>query len=314
MLCPPLADRPSAPKDEEDEMSVVLSNEITEKVASAFNFSINKFPLSGPDGMRTPWYALFRSDSGEVVGTGSVTSRYQPHNTDDVIALVEASAAAFEGVADVQCHFRNAHYVAIQPTVEYRKAVFGTADNVYPRCIINFPYTMEACRVSMGYFRDLCRNMHIMRSVRGTTVRIRHDANLRHHMDDLVKTFGVLKESWGSLSAVIENMEARRVNMVDFLNAMYGEPDEAGGRAVTIHKHRTEAIFRRLTSERFRSGRPSLGTDWMVSGWEAFNAVQGYVQHEASRRSRQTPMDRLMLSSADPAVIRAERLIAELAV
>lgn len=295
-------------------MSAVISSEITGKVMDAFNFGIGKFPLAGPDGMRTPWYGLFRSDTGEVVGTGSVTSRYQPHNTDDVIALVEASAAAFDGVADVQCHFRNAHYVAIQPTVEHRKAVFGTADNVFPRIIINFPYTMEACRASMGYYRDLCRNMHIMRSVRSTTVRIRHDSNLRSQMDDLIKTFGVLKESWGSLSAMIEELEGRRVNMVDFLNAMYAEPTEATSRAVTIHRNRTEAIFKRLASERYRSGRPALGQDWIVSGWEAFNAIQGYVQHDATRRSRQTPMDRLMLSSSDPAVIRAERLVMELAV
>lgn len=295
-------------------MSAVISSEITSKVMGSFDFSIGKFPLAGPDGLRTPWYGLFRSDTGEVVGTGSVTSRYQPHGTDDVVALVEAASHAFDGVADVKCHFKNAHYVAIQPTVEHRKAVFGTADNVYPRCVINFPYTMEACRVSMGYHRDLCSNMHIMRLVKGTTVRIRHDSNLRHEMDDLVKTFGVLKESWASLTNVIETMESRRLNMVDFLNAMYGEPTESSGRSLTMHKHRTEAIFRRLTNERFRSGRPTLGHDWMVSGWEAFNAIQGYVQHDASRRSRSTPLDRMMLTPSDPAVIRAERLVSELAV
>ena len=65
----------------------VLSNEVSTKVSEAFNFTVDKFPLSGPDGMRTPWYALFRSDTESVVGNGSVTSRYVPHQTDDVLAL-----------------------------------------------------------------------------------------------------------------------------------------------------------------------------------------------------------------------------------
>ena len=292
---------------------MAVSSDIVGKVNEAFNFTIDKFPLAGPDGLRTPWYGLFRSDSNEVVGKGSVTARYQPHQTDDVLALVEASSAAFDGVADVRCFFRNGHYVAIQPTQEHRKAIFGTADNIFPRVIINAGYDGKSFRASMGYYRDLCRNLAIMRTVNGTSVCIRHTNGLRRKMDDLIETFSVLKEGWSTLTNVIESLENRRVNMVSFLNAVYGEPDQNSQRAVTMHRSRTESIFRRLHSERLRSGRPDLGSDWMVSGWEAYNAIQGFVQWDSRRHGNVGEMARIVMAANDPAVSRAEELVMSMA-
>ena len=72
-------------------MSTVSPVSAADQVRSAFDFSVDKFPLSGPDGMRTPWYAMFRSDSNEVVGEGSVTSRYEPHQTEAVVAVLDSS-------------------------------------------------------------------------------------------------------------------------------------------------------------------------------------------------------------------------------
>lgn len=291
-----------------------MDNSVVSKVKSAFNFSVDRFPLAGPEGMRTPWYALFRSDTHDVVGQGSVSQRYVPHTTDDVLALVEAASAAFDGVADVQCGFRNGHFVSIQPTVEHRKAVYGTADNVFPRVIINAGYGGQAFKASMGYWRDACSNMHIMRQTKGTTVSIWHTGGLRSEMDTLIGQFSTLKESWGSLSALIESMEGRQVQMVEFLNAVYGEPKRDEGRAATIHRNRTEAIFRRLQNERVKTGRPTMGSDFQVSAWEAFNAVQGFVQHEASRQRRPDEMGRVIRSLRDGAVRRAERIALEMAV
>jgi hypothetical protein len=293
---------------------VSVDNAIVAKVRGEFNFSVDRFPISGPDGMRTPWYALFRSDSHEVVGQGSVSQRYVPHTTDDVLALVEAASAAFGGVADVNCGFRHGHFVSIQPTVEHRQSVFGTRDNVFPRIIINAGYGGTAFRASMGYWRDVCRNMHIMRQSKGTTVSIWHTSGLRTEMDTLIQQFSTLKESWGSLSALIESMEGRQVQMVEFLNAVYGEPKRDEGRAATIHRNRTEAIFRRLQNERVATGRPPMGSDFVVSAWEAFNSVQGFSQHEASRQRRPNEMGRVIRSLRDSAVRRAERVALEMAV
>ena len=95
-----------------------------DQVAAAFDFTVDKFPLSGPDGMRTPWYAMFRSDSSEVVGEGSVTDRYTPHQTEDVVALVDACESVFDEASQVKTHFRNGHYVSIAPSDDYRRRVF----------------------------------------------------------------------------------------------------------------------------------------------------------------------------------------------
>ena len=102
----------------------VAANEALDKVKEVFDFSVDKFPLSGPDGMATPWYGLFRSDTGTVVGQGSKTDRYQPHQTDDVLALVEAAQEAFETDVKVDCHFRDGHYVSIAPTDGHRRSIY----------------------------------------------------------------------------------------------------------------------------------------------------------------------------------------------
>jgi hypothetical protein len=137
----------------------------------------------------------------------------------------------------------------------------------------------------MGYYRDVCKNMHIMRSVESTTQTIRHTSGLRSKMDELVKTFSRLRGSWSELTETIEVMSNRQVNMVQFLNAIYGEPETESGRGATMHKNRTEAIFKRLQGELTLLGKP-MTNDFMVSGWDAFNAIQGHVQHTATLKGR----------------------------
>jgi hypothetical protein len=293
---------------------MTISSNVADRVRSAFPFAVEKFPLTGPDGMRTPFYGLFRSDTGESVGTGSVTDRYTPHTTDDVLALVEAAGVAFDGVADVQCHFDNGHYVTIQPTVERRAAIFGTKDNVFPRIVIDAGYGGKAFKPHLGLFRDACRNMMRLRTVTGVNVAIRHTSRLRLQMDELIASFSTLEAGWANLVAVVQQMEARKVQMVDFLNAVYGEPRSDDGRAATLHRHRTEAIFRRLTTERMVTGREPIGSDFVVSGWEAFNAVQGYTQHDSIRRGRPTEMERVIRAMRDSRVAQAERLALSMAV
>jgi len=289
---------------------------IAEKIREAFDFTVDKFPLSGPDGLRTPWYAMFRSDTEQVVGKGSVTSRYVPHQTDDVLALCDAAAEAFDDDIDVKTHFRDGHYVSIQPTQHERLAVYGQRDNVWPRVIINAGYDGRAFAATMGYYRDTCQNLAMMRQVSGTTVSIRHTSGLRGHMDSLISTFNTLKDSWQGLSDVILHLQDTSVQMVDFLNEIYPQPNvDASKRGVTVHRDRTESIFRRLQNERFRTGRGRLqSTDgFTVSAWEAFNAVQGYVQHDAqSKKGFKSDFDRILRASRDANVRKAESMVLEL--
>lgn len=296
-------------------MNATIENNVADRVRDEFRFSVDKFPLTGPEGLRTPHYGLFRSDSGECVGRSSVSGRYVPHTTDDVLALVEAAGATFGGVADVRCFFKDGHYVAVQPSREYREAIFGTRDNVFPRLMIDAPYGgLGSFTATLAFFRDACRNMSILRQATGSQVAIRHTSGLRMQMDELIAAFGTLERGWANLTNVMRGMEARRVRMTDFLTAIYGEPNDREGRSLTIHRNRTEAIFRRLQKERMTTGRGDIGSDFIVSGWEAYNAVQGYVQHDATRRGNPSEMSRIVRAMHDSHVARAERLVLELAV
>jgi hypothetical protein len=290
-------------------MSTVTIDAI-EKVRDTFNFTVDKFPLSGPDGMKTPFYGLFRSDNCQSVGT-AVSERYRCHQTDDVLAITEAAITALEDEnIQVRTHFRDGHYVEYAPSNAERKAIYGTADNIFPRFLLRAGYDGRAFSVSLGWYRDICSNLHIPRSIGKMVNRtIRHTSGLRWKMDELINDFAQLGKGWEAVQDAVMKMESREVVMTDFLKELYGEPDTDSKRAVTVHKHRTEAIVRRLLGERVRTGRPQMGDDFKVSAWEAFNAVQGYVQHDSSRKNGfKSDMDRLILANRDLNVHKAELL------
>ena len=290
-------------------MSTMTADAISQ-VRDTFNFTVDKFPLSGPDGMATPFYGLFTSHDGKVVGN-AVTNRYRCNQTDDVVAITEAAISALEDEdIQVKCHFRDGHYVEYTPSNGQRLAVYGTADNIFPRFLLRAGYDSRAFSVSLGYYRDLCSNLHIPQSIGKSIVRtIRHTSGLRGKMDELISDFSELGKGWDAIQAAVNRMSARDVVLTDFLKEVYGEPEGESKRAETIHKNRTEAIVRRLLGEQVRSGRPQMGGDFRVSAWEAFNAVQGYVQHEATRKSGfNNEMDRIILANKDGAVGRAELL------
>lgn len=284
-----------------------VSVSAVDSVKSKFDFSVDKFPLAGPDGLKTPLYGLFRSDTMEFVGK-PCSKHYVAHQSDDVLALVESAGEAFEGVGDVQCHFRDGHYVSIAPSRDQRRAIYGSADNIFPRFIVNAGYDGRAFSAIMGFYRDACSNLAMMRQVSGTSVSIRHGSGLREKMDDLIQTFSALRESWATLGDVIAELQSREVRMTDFLDQVYGQPDPDSKRGVTVHKNRTEAIFRRLSRERFTTGRGAMDSQFNVSAWEAYNAVQGYVQHDASRKGSPSDFARVIAASNDGAVKKAEGL------
>ena len=286
-----------------------VSNSVSDQIRSTFNFTVDKFPLSGPDGMSTPLYGLFRSDTSTLVGSKSVTARYVPHTTDDVVALSEAADTAFDGDIDIRCHFRNGHYVDVKPNRADRLAVYGTQDNIWPRVMIRAGYDGESFKASLGYFRDACQNLAMMSMVSGTSVSIRHTSGLRGRMDELIATFNTLKEGWSNLTDVVQDMQSREVVLSDFLNELYPQPEQAEGRAVTVHRNRTESIVRRVMRERLTTNRPAMGQDFRISAWEAYNAVQGFVQHDAQARKGFTgEFDRIIRAANDQTVRKAERL------
>jgi hypothetical protein len=235
--------------------------------------------------------------------------------------LVEAAADAFDGDIECKTHWRKGHYVTVAPTRAERRSIFGTSDNIFPRIIIRAGYDGQAFTGTMGYYRDACDNLAMMSRVAGTCVKIRHTSGLRPRMTELIDTFGQLSEGWEHLAQVAENLQSVDVRMTDFLDEIYGRPTpeqqalaDTGQavRAVTTHRNRTEAIWKRLNDERVRTGRPQMENT--VSAWEAYNAIQGYVQHDAQAKKGFTgDFDRILRAANDKAVRTAERMVLELA-
>jgi hypothetical protein len=290
----------------------VQTSGLVDRLRASFP-TVDKFPLAGPDGMKTPWYGLFRTDTGETVGPGSVSAGYTPHTTDDVVALVEAAEEALGEVTDFKAGFRGGHFVTAEPALsrENRLTLYQN-DTVFPRLNISGMYG-QGFRASIGLFRIICSNLYTMKRVAGVSVNFRHTSGLRPKMDELIQTFGTLRSGWDSLSAHVRQMDEQRVNVAQFLDAMYGQPDEGSQRSLTIHKNRTEAIITRLARERVAAGR-EMGSLHEASAWEVFNLIQGYTQHEKPRKGRVGEFDRAIIASLDPVVDRAERLLMSMAV
>lgn len=289
--------------------SVAMSaDQITAHVKGRFNFTVDKFPLRGPDNMRTPFYGLFRSDTQETVGE-PVSERYVAHQTDDVVAIVDAASQAFDGIADVRCHFRDGHYLVIQPTKQNRLDVFGTKDSVFPRVMVRAGYDATAFRASLGMYRDACRNLMRLKTVSEASYSVRHVLGMRSSMDVMIKQFQAIGSAWDIVQERVLAMESTKINLKDLLVELFGEPEfGASPRTVSMHKSRMDAIVGRIFSERVAVDRGSMGSG-IVTGWEAYNGVQGWVQHTKTRRNNLGAFDRVILADEDPIVDRAERLI-----
>ena len=311
-------------------------------VRSEFDFSVDKFPLFGPENMPTDQYGLFHSKDGYLNGVKSISPRYVPHTTDDVVALVEAATEAFDGELDISCHFNKGHYVQLLPSIQRRKELFNvtTNDNVFPRFMISGGFDGKGFRASIGYFRDLCRNMAMMRSAKDKNgkkqkfaITIQHTSGLRSEMNELIDTFSQLKESWTSLTDLITGMQQKTVNMREFLKTIYGEPhDDSTQREIVIHTKRTTKIVDRLWNELWKTNQVPDPTEFdyqnlyhgtvqlaepaainlNVSAWMAYNAVQGFEQHDSTRRGVQlhgsAEKFERMLRAENASVLTAEKL------
>ena len=299
---------------------MIATKQISDKIRSEFNFEVNRLPLSGPDNMPTDWYGLFRSDSGKTVGPGSVSVHYTPHTVDHIVEIAESAIGSFGEASDVCCHFRDGHYVSIAPTAEYRKSVVDQ-DTVWPRLILRAGLGgSTSFNLTIGYYRDLCKNLAMMRSINSFNIRYRHTSGLGDRLDTLVEDFRGLKDGWENLSSLINRMNSKTVVVSEILKNVYGEIDEnSSRRQISISENRIQKIVVRLMRERQPSNR-RMSPDTSTA-WELFNAIQGYHQHDAPTRAKRsafpvTPSgaaqrwDRIISTAANTSVAKAEQLLA----
>lgn len=287
----------------------VQTNGIADQVRSFFP-GVVKLPLCGPEGMKSPHFGLFRSDTSEGFGP-AVSNVFVPHTSEDVVALVEATESVFGEAAKVDLGWKGGHYVSVSPTDNLRREICDR-DGVWPRMILTAPYG-ESFRANMGVYRDACRNLSRMRHVAGTSVVIRHTSGLREKMNELIADFSALQGSWDTLVQRMQLMAQTPVQLASFLDQMYPQTESMTERSVTRHRSRTESIIRRIMRERAALGNTNTNLH-EVSAWEAFQGLQGFVQHDATRRGNPGTFDRAIMALEDPIVAKAESLLLSMAV
>lgn len=275
--------------------------DVADVINEAFPFSVDKFPLQGPDGMRTPHYGLFRSDNSYCVPV-SVKKGYQPHTVEDIIAVAEAAVIGFESsdAAKIHCVWgRLGHKVIIGPAREHRRAIFGTRDNIFPRAIIDGRFG-RGFKATFGTYRDACENLAMIRTEGSVSFNIRHSSGLRANIDEMVEQFKQLAAEMDNVHEIAMKMEERRASVADFIAELYPVVKDDSKRAVNSARSRAEKIVNRILRERRETGRPS-GSPEEASVWELVNGVTGYIQHDKSRHGNLTVAERAIKGVEDPA-------------
>jgi hypothetical protein len=274
------------------------------QIREAFPQRVTREQLTTYAGTATPHYGLFVD--GQPMNVSAVTSSYVPHTVDDVVALAVAANDVFDGNSTVRCHWRNGQYLTVSPPESHRRTIYGT-DTIWPRLIISAGYGGQAFRASLGFYRDACANLAMPRRVKGLGFSrpIRHTQSLNQHLEHLRSTFSAVASHWDGTVESIRRAEKRRINLIDFLNSVYGDPPTNPQN----HSNRTESIVHRLIDERRKTGRPNLDITDAVTAWEAYNAVQGYEQHVTRRnKTNNGRWNRAILSWSSPHVLTAETI------
>ena len=292
-------------------MVAFAKSDLSGMIRNSFAFEVERRPLFGPSGEETGMYGLFRNDTNALVSPTSVSDRYRPHQTADVLRLFDAAWEAFAGIGDVRCHFNQGHYLTMTPSKETRLELFGAVDSIFPRLVVSAGYNGKPFQLELGWYRDLCKNLARLRQVQGVSTKIRHTLTITDRIDGIIDSFTTVRDSWATVREKAIAMEGIIVDVPEIITKAFGEP----GDSQVAQRHaeqRQEAITGRIHRERGVSGR-AMGSALRATGWETYNGIQGYVQHDIRRNSSPGMFDRMLLALNDPAVEVAEREILALA-
>lgn len=288
-------------------MSVLLDvSTARQKIETAYPFSVDKLPLMGPDNLRTPHYGLFRSDTGECLKYAP-KAIYSPHTRDDIVTLTEAAMEGFGDIVDVDCGFREGHRIVVVPSNEHRRSIFGTTDNLFPRCIISGGYNGQSFRATLGAYYDRCLNLVMLSNTSEFSTSIRHNGKLRGRMADLVDKFRILASQWQRVGDVAAEMNTREASIASYIAEIYPLASDATDTVARKCRNRAEAIIKRILRER-QATLGVLGNIERATMWELYMGVQGYVQHDMTRRNSPSNFVRAELAAREQPVQKALEL------
>lgn len=299
-------------------MTTAIETSIRNTIFNAFPNEVIKMPLSGPDNLPSPHYGLCFENASkrEDWCSATVKKHYRPHTRNDLATICETVAKGIDLPLDqvsISCAWKNGqgHRVAVQPTTEYRKSICGT-DTIFPKFIVRANYG-GAFVASVGMYRDLCKNMQMLRKVEGTTVNLRHTSNFQENFDSTVKQWQHLAAKFDNIVEAAKHLNDVRVNIADFYGTLYPETEVQTQRTKNSQRKRMESMFSRLVDERLAANKPGATDAETATLWELVNSVTGYVQHDQRRHGNPSADARAFAAVDDSRCDKAWDLAFEMA-
>ena len=287
--------------------TVASFGEVENLVRESFPFEVLKLPCNGVlqgEAYKTRFCSLHRDDTGEPVGESSVSPKYVPHTLEDVCTLLEAARQAFDGELSVDCFWQDAHILVVKPTQEAFFELYSQ-ERIIPKLAIDAGFAGKAFKASLGFYNSICSNLAILSSVYNVSRSIRHTLSMRDRLDALVTDFQTVRGSWQETQATIARMNAKRVIVADVIRDVFGDiPDKGKGR--TQAENRIEKIISRVYRECQENGLQFDGKT--TSGWRLWNALQGALQHDFTRKETD-PTLRALATWNDQDLFKLERTI-----
>lgn len=252
--------------------------------------TVSKIPYTNPHpdflGSKTGVYGCFRDDTGEPLG-GIVKENYVLPTRDQLVQVSMAACQAFDGMdVDVQASMYKASYqCTIKPTADFRREVFQ-GDTVCPlfQVSLNFAGT-GTDNIHMGMFRDACDNLMMMRTLSSWTKKIRHSSSHNRLFEKAVTDCNSLAGDFDNFVERAQQLQQTEVNMQEMVESIFADRIK-DNKASKQLKSALREIFERYNDEAEASDIQKIGVDgnWVANGWLAYNALQGYYQHDSPRR------------------------------
>ena len=274
-----------------------------------FDFEVKKRPLYDGDMRQTPHYGLERTDTRSFL-PNTFKEGYVPHTLEHVKHLTRAYHHAVGGIGSVECAWNHGHVVILRPPSGHTVQIKGYT--VEPTMMLRAGYDATAVTNRLGLFNYLCMNgLFNLNKDKSMTTSINHNAMMEGRIDDLAESISALANSIGDVLDTVRTAASTKVAMADFLRSVYPLSPEASKRTVQNYEDRVESIIMRLIRERAARGLDTpdcFGGNFKTSAFEAYNAVQGYEQHDSRRKGVKNSTDRMVRAVDNKAVRKAASL------
>lgn len=233
------------------------------------------------EGRKAGWKGLFYSD-GTFLGVAS--PRYRPVTKAMLADFAQATLNYIGGLNEVKVSWTpKAYTLEFSPSAESRRIDHDNG-SLFARLVIVAPHDKQAVCVRLGAYRDVCRNLLLASPQFGADLRVRHDSRLPERLFGTIDEIGELVARWPSVVDSFRSLNERVVDLRALVAAVFDEPAEPTERQKRRIERRFDRIISRAVAENVDINR--------VTAWQALNAVQGFMQHDA-RRFGISQMDRI---------------------